>query len=113
MSEFLSDEWVADLDASLRSHEHGSSPEPLVVQYIVTRADESTASYHVELGPDGDRAAIGVAATPDVTFQMGEETARRISAGELSSQEAFLDGLLDLDGDTAALIEAYRSDGNG
>lgn len=109
MSEFLSDEWVMALDDRLRAQPEGSSPEPLTVQYVVSRADDSIARYHLQLGPEGDRARVGDADAPDVTFRMSIDTARDISDGSLSSEEAFLTGRLDLDGDTGALIEAYRS----
>ena len=111
MTEFLSDEWVAALDQRLRAQDAGSSPRSLTVQYIVTRADDSLAQYHLVLGPDGDHAGLGVAAAPDVTFRMDEGTAREISDGSLSSEEAFLTGRLDLEGDAHALIEAHRASG--
>ncbi len=110
MTEFLSDEWVAALDQRLRAQGAGS-PRAVTVQYIVARADDSLAQYHLVLGPDGDHAVLGVAAAADVTFRMDEATAREISDGRLSSEEAFLTGRLDLEGDAQALVEAHRASG--
>ena len=107
MTEFLSDAWVAQLDARY-AESAGSSPEPVTVQYVVaTEAGER--SYHLVLGPDRDRAIVGQADAADVTFSMNEETAQAISAGDLSTEEAFITGRLDIDGDPGPLIEAYRS----
>ena len=109
MIEFLSDEWVAALDDQLRAQQSGSSAQLLTVQYVVTRADDSIVQYHLVLGPDGDQATLGPALDPDVTFRMNTATALEISEGRLSSEEAFLTGRLDLEGDAGALIDAYRS----
>ncbi len=107
MTDFLSDAWVAQLDASY-AESPGSSPEPVTVQYVVA-TDDGERSYHLVMGPDRDRAVPGLAETPDVTFSMNEETAQAISAGELSTEEAFITGRLDIDGDPGPLIEAYRA----
>ena len=107
MSDFLSDAWVAQLDASY-AESPGSSPDPVVVQYVVA-TDDGERSYHLVMAPDRDRAVLGLAEAPDVTFSMNEETARAISAGQLSTEEAFITGRLDIDGDPGPLIEAYRA----
>jgi len=43
-----------------------------------------------------------------VFFSMDAETALTISKGELSTEEAFITGKLELAGDATALIDAYR-----
>lgn len=103
----MSDAWVAQLDARY-AESPGSSPEPVTVQYVVA-TDDGERSYHLVMGPDRDRAILGHAESPDVTFSMNEETARAISGGELSTEEAFITGRLDIDGDPGPLIEAYRA----
>lgn len=108
MTEFLSDDWVLALDSRLVSSETGSSATPLVIQYDVsTRRGERT--YHLTLGPNGDRATIGPADDPDIVFTMDEATAKALSRGELSTEEAFISGRLELTGDPTPLIEAYRN----
>ncbi|MFN3219480.1 MAG: SCP2 sterol-binding domain-containing protein [Acidimicrobiales bacterium] len=109
----IDDAWVAALDDKLASGP-GSVPEPLTVQYDVCPGEDlsSTADadyrYHLVLGPDGDRAHPGPAATPDVTFRLTAATAEAIRSGRQSAEEAFLAGDLDLAGDTTAIIEAHR-----
>lgn len=107
MSEFLSDDWVARLDAGY-AETPGSSPEPVTVQYVVA-TDRGERAYHLVMGPDRDRAIVGRAETADVTFSMNEGTAHAISTGALSTEEAFITGRLDIDGDPGPLIEAYRA----
>lgn len=104
---FLSDEWVAALDQRLQG-EPGSSPTELTVQYSVS-TDNGPRSYWLVLGPDHDRAHAGEAPEPDVSFRLDEATARDISDGTLSTEEAFIAGRLTIDGDTIALIDAYRN----
>ena len=107
MTEFLSDAWVAALDTRY-ADSPGSAPAPVTVQYDVTMADQ-VRTYHLVLGPDRDRAIAGPAPDPDVTFSMDEATAHQISAGTLSTEEAFITGRLTIDGDPGPLIEAHRA----
>lgn len=109
MSTFLSNEWVEALDASLGAEATGSSADPLVVQYDVT-TDSGPRAYHLILGPDRDHAVAGPAPSADVFFSMNADTALAISKGELSTEEAFITGKLELAGDATALIAAYRDD---
>lgn len=102
----LTPAWVEALDARLRS-EPGSSPTSLVVQYLVD-TDDGDFAYWLVLGPDHDRAHHGRAPDAAVTFHLDAATAQAITAGELSTEEAFISGRLTIDGDTIALIQAYR-----
>lgn len=108
MSEFLSDGWIEALDAQFAEAEQGSSPHEFTVQYLVDDGDQ-TIAYNLRLGPDRDWAMVGMAADPDVTFTMGVQTARRISDGELSTEEAFISGDITVVGDPTLLIAAYRA----
>ncbi len=107
MTDFLSDAWVEALDARY-ADTPGSALHPVTVQYDVSMSG-GVRSYHVVLGPDRDRAVAGPAPARDVTFTMDEATARAVSAGELSTEEAFITGRLTIDGDPGPLIEAHRS----
>lgn len=109
MTEHGSAAWLEALNAKLSAQPQGSSPTPLVVQYDVQRDDGVAATYHLRLAPEADTAMAGVADAPDITFSMAQDTAERIAAGELSSEEAFITGLLDIEGDPGGLIEAHRS----
>ncbi len=108
MTEFLSEEWIAALNGQLRASETGSSPNPLSIQYKISHGDD-TIQYYLALGPEGDGAFAGAAESPDVTFRMHRDTAKLISDGELSTEEAFITGRLDIDGDPTPLIEAYQA----
>lgn len=108
MTEFLSNEWIEALDAKLRADPSGSSPKSLIIQYEISDGAD-TVCYYLRLGPDGDRAAPGSAEGAHVTFRMNKETAREISDGNMSTEDAFIAGRLDLDGDPGPLIEAYRA----
>lgn len=108
--EFLSDAWIDALAASLAAGS-GSSPNPLTIQYVVA-TDAGEVIYHVALGPDGDTASAGPSEAASVTFRMDKATAEAISAGRLSSEEAFITGRLDLEGDAAALIDTHRASGD-
>lgn len=108
VTQFLSEEWIAELDARLATAPRGSAPDGLVVQYLVDD-DGTIVEYHLELGPDRDRARRGRAEHADITFRMDLATARLISNGELSTEQAFITGALDLEGDPGRLIEAYRN----
>lgn len=108
MTEFLSVGWIEALDAQLAKAARGSSPRELTVQYLVTDGDR-TIAYNLRLGPDRDRAMAGLADDAEVTFSMELETARSISNGKLSTEEAFIAGDVGIEGDPTLLIDAYRA----
>lgn len=108
MSDFLSDEWIRALDERLGTDPSGAPAHRIVIQYDIG-GDDGVTTYHLVLGPDGAGATAGPAPDADVTFTMDEATAKAVSAGDLGTQEAFIMGKLDIDGDPAALIDAYRS----
>lgn len=111
MSDFLSAEWVLALDARFAEDTKGSSPNKLIVQYdIVEQGDAGEPFvYHVVLGPDRDRAVVGPASAPDVSFSMAADIAQQISSGQLSIEEAFVTGRVDIEGDITALLEAHAA----
>ena len=108
MTEFLSEEWIESLDARLRADPSGASPKSLTIQYEISDGADKVC-YYLVLGPAGDRAASGSAEEAHVTFRMDRESAREISDGNMSTEDAFIAGRLDLDGDPGPLIEAYRA----
>ena len=106
MPDFLTAEWVTVLNNRLAEGAGPRATTPVTVQYVVERESDAV-SYHLMLGPDGETAHLGMAAHADVTFTMDEATARRISNGTLSSEEAFITGQLRLEGDATLLIAAH------
>ena len=103
MAQFLSDAWLADLEAAARV----AAPPPdlrLVVQEVVLhdRGDETAYVIRIE----GGRVAVerGRATDADVTFTQDRATAAAIAAGELSAQSAFMAGRLRMGGDLRGVL---------
>jgi hypothetical protein len=107
-TEFLSPEWMEALGARLGSAEVDVPATTIVIEYRV-RGDGGVVTYHVDLGPDGASVAAGPAPEPTVMFTMDRATAAAINGGELSAEEAFITGRLDLEGDASAIIHAHRA----
>ena len=107
MAEFLSDAWVAELDAAA-----GALRAPddlrLVVQQVVLgdRGDESAYTIRIEDG----RASVTPGRVDDahVTFTQDRATAAAIAQGELSAQVAFMSGRLRVGGDVRQVIDRAR-----
>jgi hypothetical protein len=95
--EFLSDEWVAQLDAAARAGRGLESDPPLVVETLV-RAPGGDTGYQVHLSPDGASVTKAGAATPDVVLVTDRATAWALHRGDLHAQDAFARGVLKLRG---------------
>ena len=102
MAGFLTDAWIALLDAVARTFSVPTDGH-LVVQQIVTDADREVA-YVVELAEGRLRVRAGRADDAHVSFVQDRATARAIARGELSAQVAFMDGRLRLGGDLRAVL---------
>ncbi len=82
----------------------GAPPDPdLVVQQELT---DSGAAWHVEVAGGRARVVRGRHPAPDVTISQDTATARAINHGELSAQQAFVDGRLRVRGDVGRLPDA-------
>lgn len=109
MPEFLTDEWVAWLDAALS----GCGADPaleLVLEHRVTGDDGTLFAWHVRVAEGRVSAAAGTADVGRdhglVRFSSDRETARAIAVEGRSAQRAFAEGRLHLDGDPRLLIAA-------
>lgn len=103
MPEFLSDEWVAALDAA--GIERGAVGEvTLVVQQVVSRPGGTEVRYHLTITDGQVRVAGGDAPDPHVTFSADYEAARAIQQGELNAQHALAHGRLRVGGDLNRLL---------
>ena len=98
---YLSDEWLAAADRAVAGLP--SLPVELVVGYVVTGGPDGDRSHQVVLGPDrvGFRRSGGTAA---VTLTMAWPVAVAVHRGELSAQQAVLDGRIRLGGDAGVLL---------
>lgn len=104
MSEFLSAEWVAELDAIARVSADlaDAADEPVVVEQQVL-TDAGTVAYHLVLGPGAARVVAGHATHADLTMVTTEDAARRIHAGTANAQSCLADGTLRLRGNPDVL----------
>jgi hypothetical protein len=99
MAEFLSDEWVTELDAAARTAPDVHVPDTLVVETVVRDADgDRDAGYQLRLGPDGASVAAPGTHPADVVFVTDPATAWALHRGTLRAQDAFAQGLLKVRG---------------
>ncbi len=101
MVEFLSDAWIARLDAAARAADDLGTDPPLVVETLVHRADGDTG-YQVSFAPDGARVT-GLVAGPgatlaDVVLVTDVATVWALHEGALRAQDAFARGGLKVRG---------------
>ena len=64
--------------------------------------------YHLVFDQDGARIGIGPVADPTVVFKQSRDTAEAIARGELSAEEAVLNGEITFEGDPMALVSNHR-----
>ncbi len=107
MAEFLSDAWVAELDAA--AHDVQLPAELSIVVQQVVLADRGEASeYTIRIDGGGASVTRGRVPDADVVFTQDRGTAEAIAKGELSAQAAFLAGRLRVGGDVRQLIDRAR-----
>jgi putative sterol carrier protein len=96
-----SDEWVAAL-AARADGVAVDAGEPLVVQQEIV---DTGRCWHVVVAGGALRVAAGAHPAPDVTFSQDAGTADAIASGELSAQQAFVEGRLRVRGAVGRLPE--------
>ena len=104
MLTFADVDWVAALDAALRTLDI-SGPQ-LRVRYRFTVGDDSagaSSGYHLVLG-DGARAEPASDAVAAVTITQPMSVAAGIAAGELSAQRCLLEGIIHVEGAVTELV---------
>lgn len=114
MLTFLSDDWIAALDAAGSVGDRGSeTPYPadpvLTIQQQVRDATRGDVVYAVLVYDDEIRVRKGAAPTADVTFVVDRDTAAAIAQGRISAQAAFMSGDLRLIGEAAALLRSQAA----
>jgi hypothetical protein len=98
MAEFLSDAWIAELDAAVRATDDLAVDPPLVLEQVVSRDDGTNAMYQVRFGPDGASVSGAHSAPADVVLVTDADTAWALHQGTLRAQDAFARGALKLRG---------------
>lgn len=107
MAKFLSDEYMAEATAALRSHEgfmEAIKGVDLDLQFVVTDAPEGDIDYRIVVRDDDVELSRSTSDDPDVTVTNSYATAAGISKGEVNTQMAFITGKLKVAGNMAALM---------
>lgn len=111
VAEFLSAEWLKELDAAARTStvlaELGGE-SPLVIEQRVSDSPHGEVSYHVVIDADGARVVAGRAATPHVTLSTDFATASAMHRGDTNAQQALAAGKLKIGGNVDQIVR--RSD---
>jgi putative sterol carrier protein len=111
VAEFLSDEWLDELDRAARAAVGVPEEVRLVVQQVVVEDEErgEVTAYAMRLADGTATVTRGHADAADITFTQDRATAAAIARGELSAQSAFLAGRLRVGGDLRAALEQARA----
>jgi len=96
---FLSDEWLAALDAAAVAAGPGATPldARLVVEQVV-QGGRDPVRYHLVLDPSGGRVHRGPADRPDLVVTVDRVTAVALARGEENAQHALAAGRCKLRG---------------
>ncbi len=97
----FSEEWLRDLAARAATIRLDDVSTSVVIQQHV-----GDQSWFATISAGGLCVTPGVAHRADVTLTQSLVTATAIARGKLSSQQCFIDGRVQLDGDADALIAA-------
>jgi putative sterol carrier protein len=108
MAQYLSPEWIDELDAALSADDavrKATADVALTVQQVVTGGPGGDVAWHVVVDHGAVAVRPGTTDDADVTFRQDRDTARAVAGGELSAQAAFMIGKLTVTGDVGKLIE--------
>ena len=104
MPGYLSEEWIQEADAALRASGLCTSQGD---QFAVEQRVGEVV-FHMVFDEDGASVCAGPAADPSVVFSQNRDTAVAIAQGELSAEEAVLNGEITFEGDPMALLSHRR-----
>jgi hypothetical protein len=104
--EFLSDEWLAALDASARSVAPLPEIAPFVVEQVVTDVEgRGVVRYQLAFDDSGVHVRPGTTEQPDVTLATDAKTAADIARGATNAQRALSTGRFRVRGSIEALTK--------
>src|SRR5581483_9547925 len=109
--EFLSESWVAALDAAARAAPSLATlgtPDPFVVEQRVRRGDDEVV-YHLSFQAGGARVLPGPASAPDLVLVTDSDTARGLQQGTLTAQDAAVRRRLTIRGQVGRLGSAAEA----
>ena len=95
--EFLSDAWIARLDAAARAADGVGADPPFSVETLVHAPDGDTG-YRVHFGAAGASVTVPGVGEADVVLATDPETAWALHQGTVRAQDAFARGALKLRG---------------
>jgi hypothetical protein len=106
VTEYLSSQWFEQADADLARLPVLADGVTIAVR-VTGGGRRPDVAYRLVLGPDRVRM-ISDDYPGDVRLTMSYEISAAIARGELGAQRAFLDGKIQLGGDTTALLGHQR-----
>ena len=104
MALFLTQEWIAELDAAARRVKVPDDVD-LTVQQVVEAEDGSRVEFAIRVADGRISVLSGCAEAADVTITQDRPTAEQIARGQLSAQTAFMEGRLRIGGDLRGAVD--------
>lgn len=103
MADFLSRQWVADLDAAVRGQ---VAPAGLrvVIQQVVALDEGGEVAYAIRIADGAISVEPGRVDDAQITFTQDRATATAIATGSESAQAAFIAGRLRVGGDLRSVM---------
>ena len=98
MAQFLSDDWIAALDAAVHQASDLAIDEVLVLEQVVDLGDDRDVRYQVRFGPEGASVTRALDLPADVVLLTDRSTAWALHQGEQRAQDAFARGELKVRG---------------
>lgn len=112
MPEFLSDEWIAALDAALSGLElPAQGMDCVVVEQVVRNAPgrPDERRFQLVIGPEGVAVRAGAPDRADLRLHLDYGAACALARGETNAQRAIAEGCLRVEGDLARLGGRVRA----
>jgi len=105
VAEFLSDEWIAALDAAARAAPNAAGDADVLAVEPLVRGVPGRGDVRYRVMCDTDVRAVtrSSADAPDVRIETDYATAVALARGQLNAQTALADGMLRVSGDLARL----------
>tara|TARA_B100000029_G_scaffold417372_1_gene421993 strand:+ start:1491 stop:1823 length:333 start_codon:yes stop_codon:yes gene_type:complete len=101
------DHWVEELKRNIMLNLHLKKGMYLKAQYVILTESGVEEEFFFEIDDGQVNVKHGKLDSPDIIFSLDRSVALSINAGELTTEEAFLKGLLKFDGDARKIIEIY------